>query len=288
MNRDEQIGIDAPCLRHTLAERDEEIAVARQQCAHVGLAVDLGLEAAGDGERHVFFEAAATSYGAGIFTAMTGVDDDCDEAINLTLRRRLALCVGFRLSLGAFLKQRHERVGCFVGIEIQHQPVAVVSDRREREHLRLHFLFQFNDDAHDIGLETSGADQLDLRIVVENFLRQTLQHRVELDTFEIEDEAFGIFQQQVGEFERCAVFQRDAGVISCRPDAHAEQRGQCLAEGRRDKQRQAGAGGTEEVASGKPGSAANHACPRALTARSDAWRPLPATRSSMHRSAAST
>ncbi len=119
----------------------------------------------------------------GIFAAVTGVDHHGHQAIDNGRRRlgRLTLGTTGRVGAAMLLEQGQQGIGGLGRIEVEHQPVTVFADRLEAEHLRLHLALEFDDQAHHAGLEAAGADQANLRIVVENLAGQALQHRVEFD-----------------------------------------------------------------------------------------------------------
>jgi len=122
-------------------------------------------------------------------------------------------------------KQRHQRVGRIDRIDVENQPVAVFAGRLEFENLRCDLGLELHDQAHDAGLETPGTQQLDVGIVGRDLARQTVEHAVEFDTFDIDDQTVRILDGELRVFERRVAFERDARVIGCRPDAHGEHRG---------------------------------------------------------------
>jgi hypothetical protein len=70
VDRDEQVGLDLARLVDAHVERQEVVAVARQQRAHVRLGVDQRLEAARDHQRDVLLARAAPADRARVLAAV--------------------------------------------------------------------------------------------------------------------------------------------------------------------------------------------------------------------------
>ena len=153
MDGDEQVGMRLARLFHAHAERDEVIAVANEDGAHVGRVVDLCFQPARDGERHIFFVRAAPSASAGIFAAVSGIHGDEQYAVaefgacqrfggRLGRQGNGRLCWCFRdrdwtrrggFACGEFglalLRERHQRVDGNQRINVQNQTIAIFGDR---------------------------------------------------------------------------------------------------------------------------------------------------------------
>src|SRR5262249_60528961 len=125
--------------------------------------------------------AAAASAPSGIFAAVPRVNGDDDEAFGIPPRVGLARCravrlgrTRLRLRFGrdlrrcrgivtlrlALFQERHQRIRWYQRIEIEHQPMAVIADRREREGLRLDLALEVEHQANHAGLEAPDAHRL--------------------------------------------------------------------------------------------------------------------------------
>ena len=82
MDRDEQVGLDAPGLLHAHLQGDKIIGIAGQHGAHVRFGVELGFQASADGQRDGLLVSAAAPDRTGVFTAMTGIDGDGHHAVH--------------------------------------------------------------------------------------------------------------------------------------------------------------------------------------------------------------
>ena len=87
MDADEQVGLHAPRFFHPRAQGHEVIAVAGQKRAHGvaahGGGVDAVAQQVGHAQHHVFFARARRADGAGVFTAVAGVQRHDDDAVGL-------------------------------------------------------------------------------------------------------------------------------------------------------------------------------------------------------------
>ena len=186
MDRDEQIGLDLACLDHAIDERDEIVAVADEDAAHVRLIVHKCLEFPGDRQCDVLFMRATAAPGARILAAVACIDRDGDQAGNigrrngLLAKRRPRIAGGWRCLFGFLrtfggrsagrrrfflVEQRHHRIGRLLQrINVEHQTVAVVADRFEHEHLWFDLRFQIQYEAHDARFEATDAYAADIRI----------------------------------------------------------------------------------------------------------------------------
>ena len=207
--------LHAPRLLHAHVQRNEVVPVARQHGAHVGLLVDALLQLARDRERHVLLVGAAAAARAGILAAVPGIHRDDDEAARrrarfaaarrgarrpasaraAASRRRPASRARRRLlALRLVLfEEREQRIGRNEGIEIEHQPVAVVADRREREDLRLHLALQIEHEPHHVGLEAPDAHAFHVRIGRADLVREPGQRRGDIDALRSSTRRSGSF-----------------------------------------------------------------------------------------------
>ena len=110
----------------------------------------------------------------------------------------------------------------FERVDVKHQPIAVVADRRQDKNLWLDLVFQFHHQTHNPWLEASGAQQADIRIVGQNLAGEAFQHGGELDAFEIDNQPLRILDREVAEFQRLTMLDGDPCVIGRRPDAHRQ------------------------------------------------------------------
>jgi hypothetical protein len=71
-----------------------------------------------------------------------------------------------------------------------------------REHLRRDLGLQLHDQAHDARLEAPGTQQLDVGVVGRHLACQAVEDAVEFDALDIDHQAVGVFDGEMGEFER--------------------------------------------------------------------------------------
>jgi hypothetical protein len=80
VDRHEQVGLHRARLAHPLGQRHEEVAVAREEAAHVRLGVDALAQPSGHAQHHVLLLGAAAADRARILAAVARVDRDRHEA----------------------------------------------------------------------------------------------------------------------------------------------------------------------------------------------------------------
>ena len=155
MDRHEEVGLHLARLLNTHVKWHEIVGVPGEHDAHVRHLLDLRLQAASDRQHHVFFPTAAAADGAGVFAAMTRVECDRDQAVELRRgrgrlgARKIALQFTRKLPghvpAAAGRGQRRtrrvglwrrvdQRIGCF-GPLVDH-PVALADQRCNRVRLR--------------------------------------------------------------------------------------------------------------------------------------------------------
>jgi hypothetical protein len=76
-----------------------------------------------------------------------------------------------------FLEQCQQRVYRIRRIDVEHQPMAVLANRREHKYLRRHLGLQLHDKPHHAWLEAPGTKQLDVGIVASNLASESPQAR---------------------------------------------------------------------------------------------------------------
>ena len=190
---DEHIGLHTPRLGKTIAQTDVIIAGANQDRLHVGLAPHQLREFPGDGQRHVLFtRAVASADGAGIFTAMPGIDGN-HEGTLVTCRWR------YRRSGGFF---------SHAGVEqIDHQPMTIGSGRFEQKTLGL-----------DIGLQCQHHAQI-VSITGDRHARVACAVRIERHTLglvgliDIHLQTRRITQQLRAMLDRTGEIEDQPGVV---------------------------------------------------------------------------
>jgi hypothetical protein len=94
--------------------------------------------------------------------------------------------------------------------------------RRQDENLRIDLAFEFHDQADDAGLVTPGPQQLDVGIVGSDLVSQAFEHIVQLDAFEVDDQALRVLDDEMGIFQGGSVFDRHPRIVWCRPDAYRQ------------------------------------------------------------------
>lgn len=241
-----------------------------------------------DRQGHMFLEAARCAHCAGVFAPMAGVDGDGDQpadplvvaaAAGVRLGGALVeagLPGGFRLA-GCFrgsparglvaalrradtarsglfgrdlFEQRQQRVDRLDRVEVEHQPVAVLADRGEGEHLRCDLGLELDHQPDDARPVAAGADQLDVRVLAADLGRQGLQDVVELHPFQVHHQPLGVAHRLVREVDRAAALEGDAGVVAGRPHPHCQHRSLgCLASWA-DHQQQGRPGGAQKTPPG--------------------------------------
>ncbi|MNN54782.1 hypothetical protein D3C81_1696190 [compost metagenome] len=120
----------------------------------------------------------------------------------------------------AFFYQCGNRVRRIDRIQIKHQAVLILVDRRQGKHLWIHFFLQVEYEAHHARPVLADAHLLDIRVVRLDLGDQAFQRRVQVDAFDIHHQPFRILDDEVIGLQVRIVFQRDAGVILGWPDAH--------------------------------------------------------------------
>ncbi len=133
------------------------------------------------------------------------------------------LACGFVRSDAGLLQQRHERIDRLERIDVQHQPVTIVADRREQEHLGLDLGLQVDRNPDHPRLELSHAQVGDIGIVGEHLAGEALLHARGVHVIEVEHQALRILQQQKAVLQRLAGLQGHAGIVLGRPDAYRPQ-----------------------------------------------------------------
>ncbi|OWW20513.1 hypothetical protein AYR66_14475 [Noviherbaspirillum denitrificans] len=249
----------------------EIVTVAREHDAHVGMVFNLVLQALGDREHDILLAAAGAADGAGILASVAWVERNRDHARHRRrlffpglglghLHFRLRWCrLGFgfgdgRLDVGwlvplAFLEQGEDGVRRVDRVQVKDQAVAVLADRGEREHLRVDFFLEVEHQAHHVRTVLPDAHLLDVGIVRLDLCDQLLQRRVELEAFDIDHQPFGILDDEMAGFQVGVVFQRDAGVVFGRPDAHGHDTGRVRGQWGKNGEKE-GAAGFEKCAAG--------------------------------------
>ena len=74
------------------------------------------------------------------------------------------------------------------GIQVENQPVPILSNGRQREDLRLYFFLQIEHHAHDPGPILSDPHLRDVGIIRLNLGDQTLQLGIEFDALDLDDD----------------------------------------------------------------------------------------------------
>ena len=86
MDRDEQIGLHAPRFGHALTQRHKKISIAGQESAHVGLCVEFVAQRQRHRQHHIFFAQPLGADGPRVFAAVTGVERDDHQTVDLLLQ----------------------------------------------------------------------------------------------------------------------------------------------------------------------------------------------------------
>jgi len=84
-------------------------------------------------------------------------------------------------------------------MQVEDEAMAVASDRREGEDLRLDHRLQLDHDAYHAGAVLPRTDAADVGVAVEHLGRQRLQHAVEFDAFQVDHEAIRVLHQHMAE-----------------------------------------------------------------------------------------
>ena len=158
---------------------------------------------------------------AGILAAVSRIDRDHDAArssasIRGTARGPRCMRRSARLRRAAIaLEQRHQRIERIERIQVEHQPMPELRDRRQLEHLRVDVGPQVEHDAQhavdrppEAHAAMYGSTAVDLR----GELREL---RGELDAFEVEHEAVGVAQRRRAGARSASGPSRMTRVYSC-------------------------------------------------------------------------
>ena len=224
MHGHEQVGAHLARFFHARVQRQVVVAVARQHRAHAGLGVDHRLQAARDGERDVLLQAAAAAARARILPAVPGVDDHGRQARDLgfgSLRGRRARgpCAA---ELPVQRVQRHQRIGRVDGVQVEHQAMAVVRDRLQGEHLRLHLRLEVEHHARHAGAVARHTQRGDVRVARGHLVLQLRERGACVRAFQVEHQALGTLECEQAVVELGARFESDARVVARRPDARGD------------------------------------------------------------------
>ena len=111
---------------------------------------------------------------------------------------------------------------CHQGMDVEHQAVAVIGDRRQGEDLRLHFGLEVEHQANDAGPVARHAQALDVRVVRRDLGMKLSERRRQVVGLQVEHQPLGILDAEDGVLDRLARFEREAGVIARRPDARRQ------------------------------------------------------------------
>ena len=137
-----------------------------------------------------------TPGGTRVLAAVARIDDDNRKARHLG---------GFRLvgrfRLLRFLDQGGERIERHHRIEVKHEAVAVLGDRLERKHLRLHLGLEIEHQAHDARAVVRDAQALDIGIVRRDFGVQLEERGRQLGELEVEHQALRILDAEQRELD---------------------------------------------------------------------------------------
>ena len=118
--------------------------------------------------------------------------------------------------------------------------------------MRINGGFQINHHPHGVGRILTGANATDIRIATLNFAAQTLQHIVEGDAADIDDQAARVIDGEIFVIQTLAGFQRNPGISVGGPNTYGDKlRCSPLAPSQRaDTENQAGAGGAHDLTAG--------------------------------------
>jgi hypothetical protein len=155
-------------LLHADVQRQEEVGVAREQRAHVRLAVDQRLEALRDHQRDVLLARAEAPERTRVFPAVPGIDHDDRKALDL---RRLAAAAPDRRGNGWQRRDRPSPTPRSVpradpaarADKIEDEPVAIFRDRLQRKRLRVDACLEVEHEAQHARPEAADAQLLDVR-----------------------------------------------------------------------------------------------------------------------------
>ncbi len=205
MDRHEQIGAHLARQHHTLAQTDVVIAGARQLALHAGLRIDQLLQPLGDLERDLLFLGAVfAACRPGIFAAVAGVDRDDDVASAADVLGRLG---DTWLSGSAGIRR----------VQVDHQPVAVSIVWFEQERFRPHRLLEV--EHHTQAAVRTGRVSHAVEVLVFDLVDRKIIRQRRIG--EIDHQAVGVFEREYLVHRTAAGVEHQAGVVGCRPQAHA-------------------------------------------------------------------
>ena len=221
MDRDEQVGALLAGDFGSPAQWNEVVAGTGQLGAEAFHAVDLTLQLASDLQYHVFLTLAARAGRARVFATVAGVDHHDNVAFAGRGWRQLDR----RFGRG----HRHCRHGCHrwrrgrrrrgigrVVEQIDHQTVAVLRVRRQREAFRGDGFFQVDDHAQ-VGRRALGrAHRGDRRV-----RRLHVQRRAEGGAIDVDHQPVRGCQGENAVLHRAAEVKDQSRVVRRPPQAHA-------------------------------------------------------------------
>ncbi len=140
-------------------------------------------------------------------------------ALGRRRRREAALLV---LGLAHQLPQR---IGRIDRIQVEHQPVAVLADRPQREDLRRDVFLQVEHQPDHARPVLADADRLDIGIVGRNLGDQLAQRRRQVQAIDIDDQPIGIAHHRVDRGEALVRFDGHARIVLGRPDPYRDDAG---------------------------------------------------------------
>ena len=163
---------------------------------------------------------------------MAGIECDGQHACGVRLCLRLLDLVGLR-GLGglgcrrctvplATADQGGDRIRRIGRIEIEHQPVLVLAHRCERKDLRVDLFLQIEHQAHHARTVLGDAYLMDVGIVRLDLGDQLLERRVQLQSFDVDDQALRIPDDEMSGLQADVAFQRHARVVLRGPGAHGQ------------------------------------------------------------------
>ena len=135
-----------------------------------------------------------------------GSSPPCPASMTMVaMRATPGLAAG--LDCSAFLQQLGQRIDRHQRVDVEHQAVAVIGDRRQGEDLRLHFGLEVEHQANDAGPVARHAQALDVRVVRRDLGMQLGERRRQVVGLQVEHQPLGILDAEDGVLDRLAAIR---------------------------------------------------------------------------------
>ena len=112
-----------------------------------------------------------------------------------------------------FGNQCFQRICCLRRIQVEHQPVLIRRNRRQREHLRQYGPLEVNHQPHNAGRVLSNPDALNVRVVRLDLGDELTQGRDEVNAFNVHGQARRLRHKELPGLDLAIRFNGQACVV---------------------------------------------------------------------------